>query len=420
MTSHIPRHILPDSGAMPARFRLLDDALVEDAATNLVWPRSANLLGYPLTWAEALDAVARWNAEGLLGHADWRLPNRRELRSLIDHGEKQPALPAGHPFREVFLGWYWTGTSKAGQGAYAWNVHFEGGRMFYSRKDEFRLLWPVRGQSAVLPATGQASCFDAAGREVDCFQADGAGADGFEIAAGQDGALRMGAPWPVPRFEVLPAAQGERGVLDRLTGLVWRHPAELDARLFTWEEALRLGQGRGWRLPGINELESLVDAERADPALPPELARLVWPSAMMAGGASGMMAAGAPRLAVAGARGGLPEEAQAGHGAEAAGGPSGNSLGDPPGNSLGNSLGDALGNPPGESSGSPAESRPGSPPEGPPEGPSGSIWPEGFWSATQSGFAPGWAFVLYVRKGAVGVGFKPGREFRAWLVRGAE
>lgn len=305
-------HILPDTAAATAqRFRLLDDALVEDAATGLVWPRSANLLGYALTWAEALEAVARWNAEGLLGHADWRMPNRRELRSLIDHGEKQPALPAGHPFRDVFLGWFWTGTTKAGQPAYAWNVHLEGGRMFYSRKDEFRLLWPVRGESAVLPATGQVSCFDDGGRLVDC------------AGRGQDGELRAGAPWPAPRF-----ADAGDGLLDRLTGLVWQRPAELDAAPLAWDEAMALGlvKGEGWRLPNINELESLSDAERADPALPPELA------------------AQAP----------------------AAG------------------------------------------------------WPEGFWSATQSGFDPAWAFVFYVRKGAVGVGFKQGREFPAWLVRGAD
>ena len=50
---------------------------------------------------------------------------------------------------------------------------------------------------------------------------------------------------------------------------------------------------------------------------------------------------------------------------------------------------------------------------------SGGDWPEGLWSATTSGFDQGWAFVLYPRKGAVGVGFKANREFRAWLARPA-
>jgi len=297
----MPLHILPATSADPARFQLLETDLVRDAATGLIWPRSANPLGYPLPWAEALAAVSGLNRAGFLGHADWRMPNRRELRSLIDHGRKQPALPAGHPFREVFSGWVWTSTTKAGQENYAWNVHFEGGRMFYSRKDDDRLLWPVCGESLLLPQTGQRECFDAGGRASAC------------PGTGQDGELRAGAPWPEPRFEVR-----EQGVLDLLTGLCWMDPARLAAGVSTWRQA-QDALGDGWRLPDINELESLVDAARANPALPEPL-----------------------RLAAT---------------------------------------------------------------------------VEGLWSATTSGFDSDWAFVLYVQKGAVGVGFKPNPDFHAWPVR---
>lgn len=307
---------------MSQRFQLHGQDLVQDTNTGLVWPRSANPLGFPLSWAEALSAVADLNRARFLGHDDWRMPNRVELRSLIDHGERQPALPAGHPFRDVFLGWCWTSTTKAGQSAYAWNVHLEGGRMFYSRKDEFRLLWPVRGHSAVLPRTGQSACFDATGAEVSCAGDDlGRGQDGA-LALGQDGALRLGLPWPEPRFETT-----EHGVLDRLTGLVWAQPEGLPQGLLDWEQAWELAAGwnaggaTGWRLPEITELESLLDADRANPALPLGLAN-------------------AQRVTA-----------------------------------------------------------------------------EGFWSATVSGFDAAWAFVLYVQKGAVGVGFKAGKEFSVWPVR---
>jgi len=238
--------------------------LVTDAATGLIWTRQANPLGFPLPWQEALDAVAALRREGHLGRSDWRMPNRRELRSLIDHGRKNPALPDGHPFTGVFLGWYWTGTSKAGLENYAWNLHLEGGRLFYSRKDEARLLWPVAGEAADLPRTGQTACFDAAGRAVAC------------AGSGQDGELRLGAAWPEPRFE---PGQGE--LLDRLTGLRWLAPARLPGQELDWAGALDLAQGLdsgggpAWRLPGINELDSLVDAGRANPALPAELGRNV-------------------------------------------------------------------------------------------------------------------------------------------------
>lgn len=306
---------------MTQRFELHDQDLVQDTSTGLVWPRSANPLGYPVRWAEALATVADLNHARFLGHDDWRMPNRVELRSLIDHAQRQPALPAGHPFRDVFLGWCWTSTTKAGQSAYAWNVHLEGGRMFYSRKDEFRLLWPVRGQSGVLPRTGQNTCFDAAGAELSCVGDALGGGQADSLAYGQDGAQRRGVPWPEPRFE-----ETASGVLDRLTGLVWAQPQRLPSGLCDCAQALELaagwsGGGTGWRLPEITELESLLDADRANPALP---------------------------LGLANGQG---------------------------------------------------------------------VTTEGFWSATVSGFDAAWAFVLYVQKGAVGVGFKAGKEFAVWPVR---
>jgi hypothetical protein len=42
---------------------------------------------------------------------------------------------------------------------------------------------------------------------------------------------------------------------------------------------------------------------------------------------------------------------------------------------------------------------------------------DGYWSSTTSFFEPDWAYVLYLNKGAVGVGFKPGAEFYVWPVR---
>lgn len=104
--------------------------------------------------------------------------------------------------------------------------------------------------------TGQTGCYDAAGRPIPC------------AGSGQDGEFRLGLPWPHPRFE----RHGET-VLDRLTGLRWRRVADVAGALL-WQEALEcvaalnreMGPWR-WRLPNINELESLVDAEAACPAL---------------------------------------------------------------------------------------------------------------------------------------------------------
>ena len=78
------------------RFEVRDDEVM-DRLTGLIWCRSANLAEFPLTWQEALDFVATMNREQRFGQRDWRMPNRRELRSLLSLQTKLPALPEQHP-----------------------------------------------------------------------------------------------------------------------------------------------------------------------------------------------------------------------------------------------------------------------------------------------------------------------------------
>lgn len=241
------------ASALQPRFVPAGEGLASDRATGLLWPLDAGLAGFPVSWGEALLLAGVMAREGRYGRHDWRLPNRRELRSLVSYGAARPALPPGHLFRNVFAGWYWTATSAAPAPGYAWYVHLEGGRMFYGKKDQDCLVWPVAGAS-LLPRTGQDRCYDVSGRVIRC------------AGTGQDGERRSGIPWPSPRF----FPEGE-GVRDRLTGLVWAARADAAGGNVSWEEALAVaaayGDG-GWRLPDINELESLVDAGRHHPALP--------------------------------------------------------------------------------------------------------------------------------------------------------
>lgn len=236
----------------------VQDSIVFDSLTELQWPVHADALTFPLDWNETLDAVSQLNKENYLGYSDWRLPNRNELRSLICHGAKKPALPQGHPFRKVFQGWYWTSTTSAKAPAYAWRVHFSGGRMFYGNKKDPGMAWPVRGTSTMLRRTGQLECFDTNGDVMPCDKTL------------QDGSIQSGVEWPVPRFRIL-----EHGILDRGTRLVWAEEAML-GDIVDWQGALdrikklNTDSKTVWRLPNINELESLVDASKSDPALPAE------------------------------------------------------------------------------------------------------------------------------------------------------
>jgi hypothetical protein len=162
------------------------------------------------------------NRRKAFGFTDWRLPNRRELRSLMSHQTSRPALPQGHPFRNVFSGWYWTSTSAAINLAYAWYIHMEGARMFYGAKTQFFLFWPVRGAgNGVLASTGQTQCFDDGGTVILC------------AGSGQDGENQLGQPWPTPRFET----SGDT-VVDRLTGLIWHGNADVTGQPVTWAALL--------------------------------------------------------------------------------------------------------------------------------------------------------------------------------------
>ena len=61
-------------------------------------------------------------------------------------------------------------------------------------------------------------------------------------------------------------------VLDKETGLVWAMAPDSTGR--TWQEAVdyctnvRLGGRKGWRLPTVTELASLVDTTHTNPSLP--------------------------------------------------------------------------------------------------------------------------------------------------------
>ena len=240
------------------RFEIQDNE-VTDLLSGLTWSRDANLAEFPLTWQEALAFVAGMNRDQCFGRSDWRMPNRRELRSLLSLQTKKPALPERHPFTNMFHGWYWTSTTAAISPTHAWYVALDGARMFYGGKDQSFMLWPVRGLGeGVIPRTGQSLCYDTAGTPITC--------DG----SGQDGELRLGVPWPAPRFELM----GDN-ILDRLTNLKWHRNANLSSQPVIWRKALAAvaainqeGNTTIWRLPNINELESLVDCATHSPALP--------------------------------------------------------------------------------------------------------------------------------------------------------
>lgn len=79
------------------------------------------------------------------GFNDWRLPNRRELESLLDLGNFNPALPPSHPFLGVQSSYYWTSSTAANGEDDAWIVHVYLGFATRDDKAGSHYVWYVRG-----------------------------------------------------------------------------------------------------------------------------------------------------------------------------------------------------------------------------------------------------------------------------------
>jgi hypothetical protein len=265
----------------------IGDGTVTDHLTGLIWAADSAVPdvgactgGGVKTWLEALAYVNCINDENYLGHDDWRLPNGVEAWSLTNFSYNDVMnnwLVESGFTRGLYRGlpsstsWPVSWTSSAIMSHYnSINIGVNG----VENKGSYSSLIPVRGPEEAgevsLHATNQNTCYADFRNEIDC------------VGSGQDGELRTGTPWPVPRF----VTSIEKTVADRLTGLMWAQDAQADTEsgclpggdsLLTWQESLDyvkclntqnyLGYP-DWRLPNVVEMRSLLDLSRELPALP--------------------------------------------------------------------------------------------------------------------------------------------------------
>jgi len=239
------------------------DGTITDHLTGLVWLRDATRFSNR-GWNPALNACNNLADDGLdltdgSAPGDWRLPNSRELRSLIDFGNANPALPTGHPFIVPAGAIFWTSTTATNNTGRAWTI--DDGTMVNDPKTASNAVWPVRDAipaalgPAPVPKTGQT----------------------LSYGSRDDGELQQGVAWPAPRF----TDNSDGTVTDNLTGLLWLRDGTRFANL-SFSDALAAcdaladdgvaltdGSAAGdWRLPNILELGSLTDFGQIGPALP--------------------------------------------------------------------------------------------------------------------------------------------------------
>lgn len=102
----------------PVEGRFVDngDGTVTDTCTGLMWQQGTAPGVYK--WQNALkycDSLTLGN------HSDWRLPNVRELRSIVDYGRIKPSIDPVFSASSVS---YWSSTTAADLPSYAWFIDF--------------------------------------------------------------------------------------------------------------------------------------------------------------------------------------------------------------------------------------------------------------------------------------------------------
>jgi hypothetical protein len=114
-----------------------------DESTGLIWQKTASQ--GPLNWENALAYCENATTDN---NTDWRLPNRRELASIIDFTRQAPA------FSTLFTGAsasYWTSSTRNNKGNNGWYVDFRTGySSYYYLKTYENYVRCVRGGSTLI------------------------------------------------------------------------------------------------------------------------------------------------------------------------------------------------------------------------------------------------------------------------------
>ncbi|MCJ8314994.1 MAG: DUF1566 domain-containing protein [Saccharospirillaceae bacterium] len=118
-----------------------NDDLVIDTQTGLMWIRCSlgqmwdgnSCTGTATTynWQQALNAA---DTHSFAGFSDWRVPNLKELESLVEPACYSPAINQSI-FPNTNSTFYWSSSPTAINTANAWNVIFRFGNNYYSDKN---------------------------------------------------------------------------------------------------------------------------------------------------------------------------------------------------------------------------------------------------------------------------------------------
>lgn len=195
---------------------------LHDADNTYTWynPNDLDNPGLPGDGTDTQDFISGLNISKFGGFSDWRLPTIKELSSLLDHDIPIPGPTIDNRFfPNTASSSFWSSTTNARYTDGAWIGSFVYSRPGTYGKRNPRYARAVRGRQSVA-------------HYID---------------------------------------NGDETVTDLSTGLMWQKAASPD--MMSWEKALTrcerstFGGYTDWRLPTINELQSLVDYSLSGPSI---------------------------------------------------------------------------------------------------------------------------------------------------------
>lgn len=135
------------------RFTDNGDGTITDNLTGLMWLKDGGCLKKK-KWSNSLDTIAYFNnnpgyyncIEYTANYSDWRLPDVREIESLINYGVPDSTeWLNSQGFVNLSRFYYWSSTTHQANSRYAWMIKMSNGRRERDFKFNRYYILPVRG-----------------------------------------------------------------------------------------------------------------------------------------------------------------------------------------------------------------------------------------------------------------------------------
>ena len=230
---------------------------VSDLNTGLMWTQTPDLnddgdidIDDKLTWDEAVAYADELNTANHLGYSDWRLPNIKELYSLMDFTGTEPTMcdneaecPNLKPFIDTDFFEFGYGDTDAGE-----------------RLIDAQMVSSTMYVSTTMHGDPTAFGVNFADGRIKGY--------GLEMPNGSEKYfyvyyVRGNSDYSVNKF----IDNGDGTITDRATGLMWQQ--DDSGSVLNWEQGLSYAEDLAlagyddWRMPNAKELQSIVDYTRS-------------------------------------------------------------------------------------------------------------------------------------------------------------